>query len=190
MTNNVAYATSQTAAERAVFVLERVATGFAATSFVVIVCITVADVVLRYAAHRPLMWSYDFISWYPMVALFFFAISDSWRSGHHIRVDLLIRHLGTRAKAGFGLLGATVALCVIALIAYTGALQFLASWDSDERLTGVVEWPLWPSKLIVPLGAGLFALRLLVDAVRDARVLAGADIRPVQIGPNAPHRGE
>ena len=138
MTNNVAYATDQNAAERVIALLERVAAGLAAASFIVIVCITVTDVVLRYAAHRPFMWAYDFISWYPMVALFFFAISDSWRSGHHIRVDLLIRHLGPRAKAGFGLLGAVVALSVIALIAYTGALQFLASWETDERLTGVV----------------------------------------------------
>lgn len=187
MNSNGEDRTDQTAAERAITMLERAAACLAAISFVVIVSITVSDVVLRYLAHRPLMWAYDFISWYPMVALFFFVISDSWRSGHHIRVDLLIRHMGHRATAGLGLLATLVALSIILLIAYTGVIQFQQSWESGERLTGVVEWPLWPSKLIVPLGAGLFALRLLADIVRDARVLAGAPIQPVHLATNPGH---
>lgn len=190
MDGNAEDVTDRTAAERMITLLERAAAALAAVSFVVIVLITVTDVVLRYAAHRPLMWAYDFISWYPMVALFFFVISDSWRSGHHIRVDLLIRHRGPRATAGFGLLATLVALSIIVLIAYTGMIQFQQSWDSDERLTGVVEWPLWPSKLIVPIGAALFALRLLIDAVRDARALAGAPVRPVHLGTHGPGRAE
>ncbi len=190
MTTAIEEASDQTAAERAITVLERAAAAVAALSFVVIVLITVSDVVLRYAAHRPLMWAYDFISWYPMVALFFFVVSDSWRSGHHIRVDLLVRNRGPRVTAGSGLLATLVALSIVALIAYTGATQFQQSWESGERLTGVVEWPLWPSKLLVPIGAGLFALRLLADAVRDARALAGAPVRPVVLGTHGPGRAE
>jgi TRAP-type C4-dicarboxylate transport system permease small subunit len=170
--------------------LERAGAYIAAASFVVIVCITVLDVLLRYAVHRPLMWAYDFISWYPMVALFFFAISDSWRSGHHVRVDILIRNMADRPRAAFDLLGTAVALSLMLLIGYAGWNEFTASFETGERLTGVIEWPLWPSKLLVPLGAALFCLRLIIDLVRDLLVLAGFTVQPTHLRRTAAHSAE
>ena len=153
----------------------------AALSFLVIVSITVVDVVLRYIFRSPIMWAYDFISWFPMVALFFFAISDSWRTGHHVRVDILVRGLAPRPRAAFNLVGTIAALSLIVLIAITGWGQFVASFNAGERLPGVIEWPLWPAKLMVSLGAALFSLRLLTDLARDLLVLDGANILPTHL---------
>jgi TRAP-type mannitol/chloroaromatic compound transport system permease small subunit len=141
----------------------------------------VSDVVLRYVVHAPLVWAYDFISWYPMVALFFFSVSDSWRTGHHVRVDLLVRRLDGRHRAIANLLGTTVAFIVVVLIFYTGLLSFSASYAMDESLSGALLWPLWPAKLMVPIGAGLFALRLLLDFATDFLVFLGFDVQPTHL---------
>jgi TRAP-type C4-dicarboxylate transport system permease small subunit len=78
-----------------------------------------------------------------MVALFFFAISNSWRTGHHVRVDILVRGLGDRPRAAFNLVGTIAALSLLLLIAGTGWNQFVASFETGERLPGLIEWPLW-----------------------------------------------
>jgi TRAP-type mannitol/chloroaromatic compound transport system permease small subunit len=78
-------------------------------------------------------------------------------------------------------LGTSIAFIVVALIFYTGLLSFVSSYQENESLTGALLWPLWPAKLMVPVGAGLFALRLLLDFVRDLLVLLGFDVQPTHL---------
>ena len=58
---------------------------------------------------------------------------------------------------------------VFAIIAYGTWQNTMEALHRNEFLPGVIVWPAWLSHLPVPIGAALFALRLLLHAYTLAR---------------------
>ena len=77
--------------------LERGGMIVAGVCFMAIVLITAVDVTMRYAFNAPLIWAFELISDYLMVAIFFLAIATTQRAGQNIGVDILARRLPGRA---------------------------------------------------------------------------------------------
>lgn len=142
--------------------LEQGASFVASVMLFVIMTVVVLDVAMRYFFNSPLMWSYDLISLYLMVGLFFFSLSSTLDHNEHVRVDLLLKHFPTWARH---LAEAVTYLCagvVFALIVYVMGAKTLASFAANEVAPGEIPWPTWLSLLAVPLGAGLMLLRMLL----------------------------
>ena len=129
-----------------------------------IMFIVVADVVLRYVFHAPLVWVHDVIQLYLMSALFFFALSWSYAGRHHINVDLLYRRAPARLRnLSRGLFSLASAL-VMALIAWKAAQLGWAGYLRGDALSGGIPWPTWISAVIAAIGCAVFVLRLLLEA--------------------------
>ncbi|HEX2059972.1 MAG TPA: TRAP transporter small permease subunit, partial [Thermoanaerobaculia bacterium] len=67
--------------DRALRVAEKAGITVAGIFMFAIMLVVVTDVVLRYFVNAPLSWSYELISLYLMVGLFFFSLSDAL--AHH-----------------------------------------------------------------------------------------------------------
>ena len=142
-----------------------------------ILLIVVSDVVLRYAFNHPFEWSYDLISRYLTVALFFFTIS--WTLGHndHVRVLFFRRFLGARAHLFLDMLAALASAGVFAIIIIVGAQRFWGDWTSGAVSADVYQWPNWPTSLCVPIGVAVLICRLLLIALANlAALTTGQDL--------------
>lgn len=162
--------------------LERISMAIAGTCFVAIVVITAVDVALRYAFNAPLIWAYTLISDYLMVAVFFLTIAATQRQGQNIGVDMVVRRLPERLRAGLAL-GALVLVAVfIALMGSAGWDVFTDAWANGDELAGTIPWPRWPALLLVPVGCVLLLLRIMVDLAANLVAVLTGDMRL------APHR--
>jgi TRAP-type C4-dicarboxylate transport system permease small subunit len=97
---------------------------------------------------------------YCMAATGFLALAHTLKRGEHIRVTLVLEHLGPVAHRRLE----TVAIAVSALLAlafawYSARLAY-QSWDFHDISTGNDATPLWIPQLAMAFGAIVFAIAL------------------------------
>ncbi|MCF8490959.1 MAG: TRAP transporter small permease [Rhodospirillum sp.] len=124
-----------------------------------------ADVFLRYGLNSPFGWTYDVVSLYLMPGIFFLLLSDSFRGGAQVRVDILRDGFPRRARAAADALGYLCALVVFGVI---GARTFGRGWGAlmgGDAIAGPIPWPMWPSIMLVPLGCAMLSVRLVIATI-------------------------
>jgi len=171
---------------RTISALERLWAAAASVCLFAIMVIVVVDVVLRYVFNSPLGWSYDLISLYLMVALFFLALSATQRDDHHVRVDILFRHVSPQMRHCMELVGYLLTVVVLVGIVYQGSLKFWISWQNNDVVAGAVPWPTWLSAIFVPLGVGLLVLRLAFSVFSLALAIAKGSATAIGVSERAP----
>lgn len=165
---------------RALAGLELGASVIASVMLFAIMLVVVLDVTLRYIFNSPLAWSYDLISLYLMVGMFFFSLSSTLQHHEHVRVDLLLKHFPVWARHLAELVTYVCASVVFALIVYVMGAKTLASFAANEVAPGDIPWPTWLSLLAVPLGAGLMLLRMVLRLVGHAlSLVTGRSVVPL-----------
>lgn len=140
--------------------LERATLALAGLSLVAIMLVISCDAALRYAFRAPLQWSFDFVSYYPMVVAAYFPISDTYRSGDHIRIDVVQAMMPQWLRATLDVICSLLALIVFAIITHGALLESIQAFKNKEFLSGFIAWPTWLSKAAVPIGTAILVLRL------------------------------
>lgn len=171
------------AMERGLHLADDVLAAGAALMLLATMGIVTADVFLRYFLNAPLSWSFDLISLFLMAGIFFFLLSDTFRAGGHIGVDIVQLRLSRRARHGCAALWCAIAAGVMIPMTWIGLQKAMAGYAKGEVLAGIVDWPVWIAYFLVPLGVGMLSLRLLLSTAghlascisdRDHVPLAGA----------------
>lgn len=128
---------------------------------IVMALLVATEVVLRYFFNRPTFWIWPINK--QLFGIFvIFSGSYSMYYKSHIRIEMLYERLSGKLK--------TVArsLYLVSLVAFTGVLVWqgvLFGWDSfsvGERAVGQFRIPVYPLKLLIPVGALLLLLQGLV----------------------------
>ncbi|UYV35777.1 TRAP transporter small permease subunit [Rhodobacteraceae bacterium D3-12] len=161
-------------ADRYLKAIDIVLAALAATAIFSMMLITATDVLMRYAFNDPLEWVYDLTVHYLLIAGFFLGLSYTLRLNHHITVDFFARKMRPRAYHAAMAIGCLLTSGVFFLVAWLGAHEAYSSWKSGDVLFGAVIWPIWPSKLIVPLGMAPLALRAMLRMM--AHLCAASDL--------------
>ncbi len=144
----------------------------AALSLLAIMVIVFVDVGARYFVNAPLSWSYDLIGMYLMPLLFYFALSDTLASHHHVAVDLLRVHMATWLARTIEIVGSAAMAAVALTIAW---IYFGSAWTkyrTDALVLSVGEWPAWIPDAIVVVGMVSLGLRLAGRAIGHTLSLA------------------
>ncbi len=166
---------------RLIAAVERVATAIAAFVMFAIMLIVSADVFMRYVFNSPFGWAYDLISLYLMAAVFFLVLSQAYRQGAHVSVDILQQKLPATPYRLTEIVTTGASVLVFALIAWVGWQRAVDSFEQGDVLAGAIPWPTWPAFALVPFGTGLLALRLALDFVGHLGSLAtGRELVPVR----------
>lgn len=145
--------------------LNKIERGFCYTAaglvFVMIFPTTV-DVILRYIFNSPLPEMFQ-LTEFMMVGVVYLAIAYVQQLKDHIKIEIATQWLPKKGQDILDLFGCLVGLLIFAIITWqTGRLAWEA-WDTQDYTMGIVQFPLWPAKSILPIGVGLLCLRLLLD---------------------------
>lgn len=159
-------------ADHALSLVERAASLLAALSLFLIMAIVASDVAMRYLFNAPWGWSYDFISLYLIVGLFFLALSRTFAVNGHISVDLLHHVLSPGARRSCELVICVLSAGFFGLMTQAGAARAVEHYGAGDVLAGAFAWPTWLSVAFVPFGAGLLTLRLVLSGLCHAYTLA------------------
>ena len=103
-----------------------------------------------------------------MVLGVFLALAHTQARRQHINVDLVTTRLGPRTRHALDLLALLLTLGVLVLIAWCGWVLALTSLRIREYASGIIQFPVYPSKLALAVGATLMVLQALVDVVGAA----------------------
>lgn len=141
--------------------IERILAALASVALGAIMLVVVADVTMRYIFGAPLSWSYGMIGLYLMVAVFFFALSDTLHNHGHIAIDIFQHRLPHRLRHLSLALGYGLSTIVMALIAWQAWLRFKTAWLHDDRIAAIIPWPTWIAYAIVATGCAVMTLRCL-----------------------------
>ena len=159
----MAEATSHPFARRVDGALRRVEGACSEVSAVMLgamMLIVVTDVGFRYILNAPLVWSFDVITLYLTVGLFFFALSDTLQDNAHVWVDVVVARVPTRVQHLFFAVGYGVSMIAFAAIAWMAALRGYTSFVNSEVTAGVLKMPVWVSSAFVTLGVAVLICRL------------------------------
>ena len=140
----------------------------AAVALIVMMCVTIADVFLRYVFNSPIRTSYDMVE--AMMVLFVFnGMSTAFLRRRNIVIDLIDSFVPRGVITFFIRIADLLTIFTIGLFIYAMTTPALQSYGYGERKMelGLQIWILWAAALIGIAGAILCAFgALLLPAIR------------------------
>ena len=135
----------------------------------------VADVALKYFAHRPIVGTLEIVSWYYMVGIAFLPVAWVQWQRRHLMVEMFTMRMSHRATA---ILDGVVAILTLAYVSTLTVLVYQQAVEATARneIQDVTffDMPVWPSRWILVVAFGAMTLVIVLQAIIDFRFgLAG-----------------
>jgi C4-dicarboxylate transporter, DctQ subunit len=115
-----------------------------------------------------------------MATFAFLGVAYCQRLGGHVRMEMLISHLRGRTLWVVEALATVVGLIIVAILVYYGYDHFMRAYEYGDS-TIDAEYPLWPSKLLVPFAFSVLWLRLALQLLGYLRLVGQPDAQPVAV---------
>ena len=158
---------------------EDTANFLAATAIFLLMSLGVLQIVMRSLFNKPITGYIDLVE-LSMASMAFLGAAYCQRLGAHIRMELLIGRLRGRALWGAEIFGTLVALFIIGVLIWNGWGHFIRSYTLGDT-TIDAEFPVWPSKLLVPVAFSLWFLRLLAQLWGSVRLMINPRLDPAAV---------
>lgn len=150
-----------------------VAFNYVATSFICVITLVVcADVFMRYALNAPIHWVLN-LSESLMLGILFLTLAYTQARKEHVGVSFVWQRVPRRAQVWLNLVAWFLSLITFIIITWQGAETAWAAFLIKEYRFGVIEFPVWPAKMLIPVGSALLCLRLGIDIYHELGRLAG-----------------
>lgn len=153
--------------KRILFQVSRGAIIAAALALISLVLLVVVDVTLRRAFNNPLPFSYEIIE-FGLVIVVWGSVLYSTSRERHISIDVVVSRLPAKTRQFFRLTFDFVSAVVLFLIGWQSITYAMLLWDV-QRVSPMLDIPLYPFVFIVALGAILAGLILLVNFIDSVR---------------------
>jgi TRAP-type C4-dicarboxylate transport system permease small subunit len=150
----------------------------AAVAIVALMFLGVVQIGLRTIFNFPIEGYIDLVE-LSMALLAFLGAAYCQRLGGHIRMELLIGRLEGRALWIAEAIGTAVAMLIIGVLIWYSSEHFWRAFTLGDT-TIDAEYPVWPSKLVVPIAFTAWFLRLAIQFFGSMRMV---------IYPDAPQAG-
>jgi TRAP-type C4-dicarboxylate transport system permease small subunit len=131
----------------------------------VMMLLTSADALFRYAFNSPILGAYEITEKYLIVAAIFLGLSYAYRGGVFIRVTFLVDRLPPVRKAAANHLSHGLSLLYCAIFIVATFQQAFRSLSDDTTMT-VLPILTGPSYMLVPIGFFAMFVLMLADLPR------------------------
>lgn len=174
--------------DRALFRLETVLALLGGLAVFALMLLAVVSVGGRNILNQPLRGYVDWIEQaMPLIA--FLALAYCQRLGGHIRMDIVVRLLRGRVLWAAEFLSVLLMLSLTIVLIWGTWAHFERSfdwsaplWSRDSSVD--IRLPLWPAKLLAPLGLTVLGLRLTLQLWAYGRAMVTGVTHPVGVPPN------
>ncbi len=146
----------------------------AAASMVMVLLVTLAQIVTRYA-HVTVTGLSDYAGYF-MAASAFLAFAHALNRGTHVRIELVLSIAG-RYRYAAEILSFSLGALISSWFAYYACRMVWWSWKYGDISTGLDATPLWIPQLTMAFGSVLFAVAIADQLLR--LVFTGAHTVPV-----------
>ena len=109
----------------------------------------------------------DSYAGYCMAASGFLALAHTFKRGEHIRVSLILEHVGADARRILERVSLTVATLLAALFAYYSIRLAFQSWQFNDVSTGNDATPLWIPQLTMAAGTLILLIAFADELVQE-----------------------
>ena len=147
--------------------LRRASLGFAFLSGMAMLMMMLAgtfDIIGTNVFARPIPAAFEFMA-AMMVVVVFFAVSLAQARRAHIRVEVVFRRFPRPVRYVVNILQYLLNTLFYGLIAYFGWKAGLLSFDQGEYASGIINFPIWPARFALCVGASLMTLVCIYDLV-------------------------
>ena len=159
--------------------VEDMANLLAAFAIVALMFLGVTQIVLRIFTDTAVSGYIDLVE-LSMASMAFLGAAYCQRLGSHIRMEMLVGKLKGRSLWLIEALGAALALFIIGVLIWYSFGHFLRSYTLGDT-TMDAEYPVWPSKLLVPIAFSIWWIRLALQFVGSMRMAINPRAAPVAV---------
>lgn len=154
---------------------------FAGVLTFAVMCLVVANALLRYAVNAPIAGTLE-ITEASLPLMIFLSLALTQYHGGHIRVVVVTQHLGVTPRRVLMVLALLLGAVLFAWASWAGWIMAMKSYVIGETERGSIRFPLWPVKFGVFLGLALLTVQFLIDALYAALggEMPGADPEHVE----------
>jgi TRAP-type C4-dicarboxylate transport system permease small subunit len=148
--------------------IERALLWCAVAAAAIMMFLTSADALMRYALSQPIMGAYEITEKYLMVATVFLGLTYAYRGGGFIRVTFLVDRLPPLLRLVADYVAYTLSLGCCAVFVVATALQAVRALE-DATTMATLPVLVGPSYCLVPIGFLALTLLMLRDLPRIRR---------------------
>ncbi|MBI2832028.1 MAG: TRAP transporter small permease [Chloroflexi bacterium] len=133
-------------------------------SFLVAMMVLVTvDVASRYLFNAPILGAME-LSQFMMVILVFFGLAYTAAEKGHIMTEMVVSRLSPRMKAIVNSFVALLGAALFGIMTWQGTLDSM-EWFKMRGISDILRIPIFPFRLLVPLGALFLSIELLIQLV-------------------------
>lgn len=142
----------------------------AAYSVLYIMLTLTYEVFARYIFNAPTIWVYE-------INAYAFCFYTSLAGGYvmlynaHVNVEIFYEKFSPRRKRLVNVLTSVCFFSVIITLIWKSGFAAWESWEAREESFSLLASPIYPSKMIIPIGATLFLLQGTAKLIRDIILL-------------------
>lgn len=129
----------------------------ASTIIAIIMVLTSADVIKRFLTGSSIPGVTEFSEVF-LVAAVYLGLAFALRVGAHIGVDIVIMRMKPRLSGIVQIVGMSIAIVILVWMTVETAGAAMQSISINEYRYGLIKVPVWPAKLIVPIGLSALIL--------------------------------
>lgn len=146
--------------------IDRAAVVIAIVAICTMTALICVSVIGRYILAMPIPGDLV-LSEFLMVFVAFLPLSAVQANREHVFVTIFTDWMSNNAKVVLETIGVVIGLVIFTIIAAATFTDFHHAWSFGTYTEGEIEFPEAPPRFVVFLGLALFAVRLLVDAVKS-----------------------
>ena len=168
-----------TKADSYLFHVERLFNFVAGVVIFLTMILGVVQVVGRSFFDRPVPAYVDVIE-IMMTCFAFLGIAYCQKLGGHVRMEIVMKQFKGRTLWIAEVVGTLITIWIIAVLMVYGYDHFVRAYEiGDSTIDG--DYPLWPSKLIVPVAFGLLLCRLTLNLIGFCRLVVKPTAQPIAV---------
>ena len=150
--------------ERGVHAVEKALMFISGVLFMILMFLGAGDVLGRYLINRPIRGTLE-ISEILMGAIVFLSWSYTQRNEGHVKVDLFIGNYTPRVRKIIDFITLFLSFILFVVITKQSTVIALRCWQ-EERVIPTLDIPTAPFHSIVPIGAALLCIELIVQMIK------------------------
>jgi TRAP-type C4-dicarboxylate transport system permease small subunit len=138
-------------------------------TLLIMMLFTTCDVIGRTFFKAPIIGSYE-LTQYMLVIVVLLGIPYTQQVGGNIRITLFVSRLNPRAQVIIDIVITLLGLVFFLLIAWGGFIETVSSFRGGG-VSDMLRIPQWPFRFLIPVGAFLLGLELLIKMITSLREL-------------------